>query len=200
MIKRLIVQTLKSYGYEVHRIPKPLPPAPTVIPPFDRVHYACGRTIMKDWLNVDIISEGPENYAYVDLTGRHPFPDGSFSYALCEDFVEHVDQAAALMFLVEVHRTLKKGGVLRLATPSLEAVLTRHYTSSSFDDYQAGRNEAYAGLGHVHFFSKSSMQLIAEHIGFEVTFVESGVSKHPALSGVNTRFDAVNLHAELMKR
>jgi hypothetical protein len=88
MIKAAINKTLKTLGYELHRIPKPKPSPVVVIPSFNKIHYGCGRNYMANWLNVDIISAGPPNYMYVDLISQHPFPSNSFKYAFSEDFLE----------------------------------------------------------------------------------------------------------------
>ena len=199
MIKSLIISLLKSTGYVIHRIPRDLPCQPVVVPKFGKIHYACGRVYLPGWLNTDIIANGPENYMYVDLVGRHPFPDNFFRYAFSEDFIEHIDQAASLLFLLEAHRTLRPGGVLRITTPDLDKVLAKHYRQLDFKSFEIGRNEAFSSLGHVHFFSRASLCTVAQHIGFSVAFVEGGKSSHAELDGLNTRSDMVYLHAELTK-
>lgn len=198
-MKQLILRLLRTFGYEVHRVPRRMVLQPVITPKYNKIHYGSGRVYLDDWLNVDIIASGPENYMYLDLTGRHPFPDNSFEYAFSEDFIEHIDQASSLMFLVEVHRTLKPGGVLRITTPELGKVLRKHYRSRDYLNFETGREEAYSSLGHIHFFSEGSLRTVAEFIGFEVKFVEGGVSEHAVLNGVNTRSDEVYLHAELTK-
>ena len=175
---------------------------------FDRVHYACGAYFFDGWLNVDIRprSRVPkvwhDRYAKMSLTHPHPFADGALRFGYSEDFIEHISQADALVFLSEVYRTLAPGGVLRLSTPSLAAVLKRHFRRASYDGATQGVEEAYAAWGHVHFFSPGSLDLVARHIGFRaVEAQEPNKSKYPELCGLETREEQsdLNLIAELVK-
>ena len=200
MLKRIIIQALKAFGYEIQRRPKSRHVAKEVIPTFEQIHYGCGRNYLPGWLNVDIIATGPENYMYVDLASRHPFPDNSFQFGFSEDFIEHIDQASSLLFLEEAHRTLRTGGVLRLTFPVLDAVLEKHFSSICYEGFLKGKVEAFDSYGHIHFYSRDSLALVANHIGFDMEVVECGASKYSQLEGINTRTDHVNLHVELTKR
>lgn len=200
MIKKLIIQVLKYFGYEIQRRPISHHVSKEVIPAFEQIHFGCGRNYLPGWLNVDIISTGPQNYMYVDLTSRHPFPDQSFQFGFSEDFIEHIDQASSLLFLVEVHRTFRIGGVLRLTFPVLDAVLKKHFSLIGYEDFLIGKEEAFDSYGHIHFYSRDSLALVADHIGFDMEIVEHGKSIYPQLDGINTRLDSVNLHVELTKR
>jgi len=200
MLKRTLIRALKYFGYEIQRRPKSQNAPKEVIPAFEQIQYGCGRNYLTGWLNTDIISTGPENYMYVDLTNRHPFPDNFFRFAFSEDFIEHIDQASSLLFLEEAHRTLRKGGVLRLTFPVLDVVLTKHFSSIDFKSFLRGKEEAFDSFGHIHFYSQDSLALVANHIGFDMKIVECGKSEYSKLEGINTRTDGVNLHVELTKR
>ncbi len=200
MLKRTIIQALRHFGYELHRRPKPGPLPEEVVPACTQIQYGCGGNYLPGWLNVDIIGAGPENYMYVDLTSRHPFPDDFFEFGFSEDFIEHIDQASSLVFLEEVHRTFRRGGVLRLTFPVLDIVLEKHFSSISYEGFVRGKEEAFDTYGHINFYSRESLALVAGHIGFDMEIVECGKSKYPQLAGINTRTDSVNLHVELTKR
>ena len=83
--------------------------------------------------------------------------------------------------------------------PFLENVLVKHYRKNNYKSFEIGESEAYSQYGHIHFYTKDSLQTALHHIGFKVDFVESGISSHPDLHGLNTRNDIVNVHAELTK-
>jgi predicted SAM-dependent methyltransferase len=137
-----------------------------------------------------------------DLLERHPFPDGTFEYGFAEDFFEHLDQQDQLIFLTEAHRTLKAGGVLRLAFPCLEGVLAVHYPRGGLAVALKAREEAYELHAHRHFPSKDELRLMALHLGFrQVDVCEFGTSCHPVLAGLEFRREqaAVHLHVELVK-
>jgi SAM-dependent methyltransferase len=201
MLGALVKGALAAGGFEIHRVPKPGRKIEQIVPSVSKIHYACGHSYLDaEWLNVDILPKGPANYMYVNLVDRHPFPDDSFRYALCEDFIEHVGQADALIFLCEVHRTLRQGGVLRLSSPLLELVLTRHYPRIDYATFALARRQAFVEYGHLHFFARSNIEAVANHIGYDLKFVNVGESRHPELRGIDVRNDVINFHAELTKR
>lgn len=171
----------------------------------DRIHYACGRNVMPGWLNVDGFDE---SYPYgsvepeaaprifrMDLTREHPFPPESFAFGYAEDFLEHLDQSEALIFLCEAYRTFRRGGVLRLSFPGLAGVLRRHLRSSDYNGAITCRKEAYETWWHKHFFSPDELALVGGHIGFrKFKVVRYGKSSHRELRNLETRPDQVDLN------
>ena len=183
-----------------------------------KIQYACGLNVMEGWLNVDGFDHAllwhfsqsgvpaliAENVYKMDLIERHPFEDDSFDYAFCEDFIEHIDQKSAILFLSEVLRTLKPGGVLRLSSPSLEGVMTFHFKSAKYDAVIENHEAAYTRWGHLHFFSHESLKTVALGLGFsDCRPCEFHLSEHPALRNVEARAEQggykINLYAELTK-
>lgn len=177
----------------------------------DRIHYACGRNVLAEWLNVDGFDESypygtvPPDYVKkifrMDLTRPHPFPDNSFRLGYSEDFLEHLDQADSITFLAEAFRTLKPGGVLRLSFPGLKGILKRHLRGN---DHAAGarcRDEAYTRWWHKHFFSFEELADVSRHIGYSaIRQCEYGKSTIPELQQETRPNQAeLNLVVELVK-
>lgn len=165
----------------------------------DKIHYGCGRKILKGWFNVDIAHPGDaeiaKNRYRVDLTKKHPFPDNYFKFGFAEDFLEHLDQADSLIFLSECYRTFAKGGVLRLSFPGLQGVLKKHYRSSDYEGASKGKQEAYTMWEHKHFYCFESLELVIKHIGFrEIKIVEFGKSDYEELRNLDTRVDQIGLN------
>jgi predicted SAM-dependent methyltransferase len=178
----------------------------------NKIHYACGRNVMPGWLNVDGFDESypygkvedgaSSKIFHMDLTKAHPFPANSFRFGYAEDFLEHLDQSDAIIFLCECYRTFAPGGVLRLSFPGFEGVLRRHLRSSDYGGGVTCQNEAYTSWWHKHFFSEAELELLVRHIGFRhFQKVNYGESKFPELQGIETRPDQVdlNLVCELTK-
>jgi predicted SAM-dependent methyltransferase len=173
-----------------------------------KIHYACGKTIMENWLNADIRPrigfQAPDRKIYLkmSLVHPHPFPSDRFEFGFSEDFLEHLIQADSITFLSEAFRTLKKDGVLRISTPGLAQVLKKHYSAPSFQASQLGKSQAYSMWGHHHFYSGPSIEMVAKHIGFrKVEFPKYGESNHRELRGLDTRIEQadLNLIVELTK-
>lgn len=180
------------------------------------INYACGSKPINDWVNVDIFdssfrsywAENPANGVDLssifnfDLLAPHPFEDNTFSHAYCEDFVEHLDQRECILFLTEVLRTLKPGGVLRIATPSLDGVMRQHFQKPDRNKAYLESEQAFTMWGHKHFFMHASLREMAYGLGFDRYRAKKyGKSWHSTLRKLETRYAQIglNLYAEMRK-
>ena len=150
-----------------------------------KLHFGCGPRVLKDWINIDLVFEPYENYLKyygekyypesvrgnrndfyaIDITKNGlPLPDGSVDVVFHEDFIEHLDQKDQIIFLSEVFRVLKKGGIHRINTPDLLSSMKR------FSDFSLGYKGVYQDEWnkHVHknIFTKESLKEIAFAIGY----------------------------------
>lgn len=171
-----------------------------------KAHYGSGGNLFGDgWVNIDIQPTNPDTsklYMSADLTARHPFPSGYFQFAFAEDFLEHLTQEESLIFLSEIFRCLRPGGVIRLSFPGLKDVLRRQYRSSDYEGATVGRQEAYTHWQHKHFYCKESLAIVAEHLGFsDITFTQFNKSAHRDLADLEHRADQqdLNIYVELTK-
>ena len=177
----------------------------------DRVHYACGSKIFSGWLNVEGFDyscpdgEVPPDLAgkifLIDLTGSHPFPDDHFKLGYSEDFIERIDQHEFVIFLCEVYRTFKRGGVLRLSTPELTKTLKKCFRGADWNVGNICREEAYTRCRHKHYLCVEEIETIAYHIGWrDVRVCRYGVSTVDGLAK-ETMPDQSNLNlvVELIK-
>jgi predicted SAM-dependent methyltransferase len=200
---------VRDLGFEVRRLQAP-PHAPAgdldVPAGILGANYGCGSKLVPGWLNLDlgapIAGSASAPFLAVNLASHHPFRAASFRRGYAEDFLEHLSQAQSLAFLSEAHRTLEPGGVLRLSFPGLEGVLRTHYRPGGFEAVAAGQWEAYDKWGHVHFYSREELRLVATHVGFRaVEFRAFRESPDPTLAAMDTRSDQadVNTIVELTK-
>jgi predicted SAM-dependent methyltransferase len=113
------------------------------------VQFGCGGQLPKHVLNTDLVgftdirleSTAPGRvyqvngapFVHHDVTQPLPCEDGAFDWAYSEHLIEHIAQAQALVWLKDVRRILKPGGVLRLSTPDLERYAAAY----------VGRDEAF---------------------------------------------------------
>lgn len=205
MLSRILKKTLRGFGLDLRRKPPAVNHAyqGDVTGGRTKIHYGCGTVLLDGWLNVDLhVQTVPGKSLRLNITERHPFPDGTFAYGFSEDFFEHLEQQDQLIFLTEAFRTLRAGGVLRLSCPCLDGVLKIHYSPGTLPVALKARYEAYEQHEHRHFPAKEELRLMGLHIGFrEVHFRDFGESPYPELARLEVRENQrpVNLYAELVK-
>jgi len=79
-----------------------------------------------------------------------PLPSDSVDYIYSSHFLEHLSRRDAEVLLMEAHRVLKKGGIIRICVPDLEFVM--HL-------YQRGSREKALA----YFFTKPDLGRLSQH-------------------------------------
>lgn len=181
-VKRLLKNTLGKFGYEIIKKAR-FEPVP-ILSNLDHsklplnIHYACGRRLFPDWLNVDYFPK-IDGILRVNLVERHPFEDNFFELGFCEDFLEHLSQPDSLIFLSEVYRTLKLGGVCRFAFPTMDGQVELGPKFSNHEEAKIIKDEYYFKWGHKHLYAKNEFKMVCKHIGFSKvdfrSFLESNI-------------------------
>lgn len=86
------------------------------------LNVGCGTDYKEGWINIDNNSD--ENIEKLDLNWdlRNPLPfkDNSVDFIFNEHLIEHLTVEEGQAAIKDMMRTLKPGGVLRIATPDLE--------------------------------------------------------------------------------
>lgn len=85
------------------------------------LNLGCGRHFHPLWTNVDLQARSPGVIRH-DLRSRLPFGDESFDAVYHSHLLEHLPRGEAPGFLQECARVLRRGGVVRVATPDLETI------------------------------------------------------------------------------
>ncbi len=86
-----------------------------------KLQLGAGEHPRDGWLNTDLHGYGRgDELVYLDVRKRFPLPDASFDLVSSEHMIEHLTYADGQRCLRECLRVLKPGGVVRIATPSLE--------------------------------------------------------------------------------
>lgn len=78
----------------------------------------------------------PEEYFAESSLHELPFADDKFDYVLSLETLEHVPDP--ILFLREVKRVLKKGGVLVMSTPAATTEILRRFYELFFSDHGEG--------------------------------------------------------------
>ena len=95
-----------------------------------KLHVGCGQVYFPGWVNIDA---NAATKADVNWDIRHGLlaPDASCQYVYNEHVLEHLPVEAGLTFLRECRRVLAPGGVLRVAMPSLDAIIEKSANGTS---------------------------------------------------------------------
>lgn len=160
-----------------------------------RLHLGCGTNLLKGWANVDLGGAAP----VIELDLTHPLPARSdaFDLVYCEHFIEHITLEQAGRLVRECHRVLRKDGVFRVSTPSLEK-LVGEYRGGRLDEWlnvdwkpQTScqlLNEGMRLWGHQFVYDRAELTRLLESVGFRrIVTVAWQRSEHPALQGLECR-------------
>jgi len=116
------------------------------------INLGGGGNCLQGCLTSDIT---PRADIYVDITKKLPLEDNSIDYIFCEEAIEHIDLNNRYSLLKECLRVLKKGGVLRVATPDLDWFATQ-LNQSVESCHQI--NEIFYQHEHRYLYTKKSSQ------------------------------------------
>lgn len=175
-----------------------------------KLHIGCGSNIYKGWLNTDL--KYNKDIAYLDAGKEFPFHANVFNYVYTEHLFEHLNVSQQLNMLKEAHRVLKQGGVMRIATPSLEFLFNLYQNpyEKENDDYVKWAvnhipnlkkitsdiedsdfyycyviNNFFKAWGHQMIHNTSSLEVLALQCGFtKVRRCEVGESKIQDLKSI----------------
>jgi len=94
------------------------------------------------------------NTIHMGTLADHPFPHNYFSVITMIELLEHLpDPAAALR---ESRKLLRRGGLLVVQTANMDGLQARVF----------GRNYAYFMPGHLSYFTRQSLTMLLQKIGF----------------------------------
>jgi predicted SAM-dependent methyltransferase len=163
-----------------------------------KLNIGCGPAVKRGWLNIDI-DPRLEGAIYMDATQPLGLRDGSVDFAYSEHMIEHVGLDDAIAMLRELHRVLRPGGMLRIATPELDKIVqlkngkldARQENYVRLSNMQFGSaferswpqnacyaiNRTFREWGHKFIYDRSTLAWVLSHTGFsDVRFCEIGQS------------------------
>jgi glycosyltransferase involved in cell wall biosynthesis/SAM-dependent methyltransferase len=126
--------------------------------------------------------DGEEFECLIDLfnveTNVFPYPDGYFSTVLCCELLEHLEHDPMHM-MSEIHRVLKREGVLVLTTPNIASLRAignclRSAHPASFRRYTRVKPGGEAEPGHSREYTPDEVRLLLADAGFVLVSVETG--------------------------
>jgi predicted SAM-dependent methyltransferase len=175
------------------------------------VHIGSGGHYIRGWINIDLDPQPPVDVAS-DLSAAIPMRSDSVHYIHSEDFLEHIDLEAGVLFLRESFRVLRRGGVMRLLTPDLRALIHEVYLARDarhirWCNAHLGAKGPCESLNmhlrmngdHRFLYDEERLREILEEIGFKVRRVRYNRSAHRRLRFLDLRDFGLNLFLECSK-
>ena len=174
-----------------------------------KLHVGCGTLYKEGWINLDNNSDNNISKLDIshDLSLGIPFDDGVLDFIYHEHFIEHLNYEDGLKFMIECFRTLKFGGVMRVACPDLD-VLIEHYRNDTWRqqdwvskygcEWIKSRchmlNVCMSNWGHKFIYSEEELKSRLIEAGFKVGNIITqgfGNSSFQELKSLDTRLDSM---------
>jgi predicted SAM-dependent methyltransferase len=178
-----------------------------------RLRIGAGPHTDDGWLCADLMPLS-RDVVFMDATKAFPFPSRSFDRILCEHMIEHLYLRGARSMLAECMRVMRPGGVLRVATPDLQRLISvfehagadeesREYVTSmnsTNPDIPASDqgnpsymlNRMVRDWGHQFLYDETTLrQLLIEEGFVDIVRCEVGQSSHADLIGVERHQEAI---------
>jgi predicted SAM-dependent methyltransferase len=164
------------------------------------VNVGCGNEPFLGWTNLDLDPQSRADIVW-DVTDGLPFSDGSCAFIYSEHFLEHLPVQHGVHFLSECHRSLRKGGVMRIAMPSVQEVVRQYYENdwakqpwlekygySWIKTRAECINIAFRDWGHQWLYDAEELRRRLREAGFtHIEDVSWGQSKYRELRNRETR-------------
>ncbi len=161
------------------------------------VNIGCGERHLPGFVNVDTLESAD---VVCDVTEGLPFNDDSVDAIIHEHFIEHLSLADGVRFLMECRRVLKPGGVTRIATPDLDAIVADYesddYLHEDWHTFGYGWVQSRAEMlnlsmrewGHRWLYNEEELVRLTRLVGFEAPVrCARGQSTHEHLCGLEYR-------------
>ena len=176
-----------------------------------KLHAGSGGHLLEGWINIDLDADPSVNLA-ADLGRSIPLRSNSVDFIHSEDFIEHLDIEPGLQFIREAFRVLRPGGVMRIATPDLRALINEVYFGRH-PEHLRWCNEFLDADGpcaalnmhlrmngaHRFIYDEEHLRRVLEECGFTVRRVRYNRSSYPELRFLELRDFGLSLYVEATK-
>ena len=165
-----------------------------------KLNIGCGKVKFPEWINIDI---EPGADLVVDLRYGLPIEDNSADFIYNEHFIEHLKFEDGEKAIKELYRVLKKGGILRIATPDLDYLVKKYLNDWKNQDWLTWPefehintkglmiNISMRDWGHEYLYNEEDLRNLIKKAGFKrITKHKLNESRYSELSNRETRKDS----------
>ena len=164
------------------------------------VNVGCGQEPFQGWVNLDLETNTRADFIW-DVTDGLPFANDSCAFIYCEHFLEHLPVQDGVRFLTECHRSLQRGGVVRIGMPSAEELVRNYYENDWAKQPWLEKygfawiktraeyiNVCFREWGHQWLYDAEELERRLREAGFDkIKKADWGESEHAELRNRETR-------------
>ncbi|MDR3244599.1 MAG: methyltransferase domain-containing protein [Elusimicrobiota bacterium] len=183
-----------------------------------KLHVACGKRYKEGWINID--NDPKKEIEKLDLLwdARKPLPfdNNSVDFIYNEHFLQCLTVKEARSVIKDFMRVLKPKGVIRIAMPDIQTAIKRYSLedtdwkqlkdSSKSNMVKKAKtkcellNMDFRACGHKWLYDWSELEMRIKESGYKnIKQCALGKSEYKQLIGLETRGEASNLIAEIVK-
>lgn len=141
-----------------------------------KVHFGCYKYKIDGWLNVDL-----PNF---DLRDELPFTNNSVSLIYLEHVIEHLTSHQIYNFFKEAKRVLKKGGLIRLAFPDIEKIISYEGEFPEGISKEKLVENNILLFGHKVILSAKIIALLLQNFGFDAKILSRNESASDEMKNI----------------
>lgn len=167
-----------------------------------KLHLGCFDQVLPGWINTDItphifVSRIPhlafllfkagflsrQRYQqhrrgvfrairYLDCTKKFPYANDTFDYVCSSHLLEHLYPRQASFCLSEIHRILKKGGIVRVAVPDLDRMIADYdaqHPEEFLESVFEAKQKRDKNKHHWHY-NEISLAKLLNQVGFREVY------------------------------
>lgn len=171
--------------------------------PAAKLQIGSGHNLLQGWLNTTLYPIEPGT-VFLDARRPFPIPTDSLDCVFSEHVIEHLEFDEAAHMLRECHRTLKRGGRIRIATPDLKQIIALYADPKGqaqatyirwimqtfrrkYGDFSPAHavNQSFHGWRHKFIYDETTLARALADAGFKDSKrVEPGLSEDERLRGL----------------
>lgn len=166
-----------------------------------RINVGCGKAKFPGWVNIDI-EAGAD--IVIDVRKGLPFDDNSAKFIYCEHVIEHFTYEEGRRLLSEFWRCLNTRGIVRIAMPDLDYIISKYNTDwnnqdwLSWPEYEFVRtkgqmiNMTFRSWDHKNLYNEEDLKIQLAEAGFQkINRMEWNKSSIEELCNLETRRDSI---------
>lgn len=193
-----------------------------------KLHLGCFDKVLAGWINTDVtphifVAKTPglpfllykigllprqrydqhtagifRSIHYLDVTKRFPYADGSIDCVFSSHLLEHLYPDQAALCIAEVYRVLKVSGIVRVAVPDLDQIVSSYkpqHPEEFLEDIFEAKQKREKNKHHWHYNEISLSQVLSKTGFREINRCQFQQGDCPDVKLIDTRLESLFMEA-----